>query len=59
MNKSRLAPRPYDRLLHKALEYLTDAAEVSRNGDTKLRLKKMDEATTLMQSYDILYGHVV
>lgn len=59
MNKSKLTPRPYDRLLHKALEYLTDAVEASRNGDTKLTLKKMDEATILVQSYDILYGHVV
>lgn len=57
MNKSGLAPKPYDKLLHKALEYLTDAVEASRNGDTKLVTTKQNEATTLMQSYDILYGH--
>lgn len=32
MNKSSLAPKPYDKLLHKALEYLIDAGEASRNG---------------------------
>lgn len=57
MNKSGLAPKSYDKLLHKALEYLTDAVEASRNGDTKLVTTKQNEATTIMQSYDILYGH--
>ena len=57
MNKSVLKPQPYDKLLHKALECLGVAAGALRDGNTKLVATKQNEATTLMQSYDIMYGH--
>ena len=57
MNKSVLKPQPSDKILHKALECLGVAAGALRDGNTKLAATKQNEATTIMQRYDILYGH--
>ena len=57
MNDSGIKPQPYDRLLYKALECLQAAAEALRNGDHERAAVKQNEATSLMVSYDIMYGH--
>ena len=60
MNDGGLRPQPYDKLLHKALECLGVAAGgggALRDGNTNLVATKQNEATSLMTSYDIMYGH--
>ena len=57
----RIKPQPYDKLLRKALELLTEASKIhpEKTGDMRdltqvWRLE--DQATMLMESYDLMMG---
>ena len=57
----RIKPQPYDKLLRKALELLTEASKFQpeKTGDMRdltqiWRLE--DQATMLMESYDLMMG---
>ena len=58
---TNIKPQPYDKLLRKALELLTEASTIrpEKTGDMRdltqiWRLQ--DQATMLMESYDLVMG---
>ena len=57
----RIKPQPYDKLLRKALGLLTEASEYhpEKTGDMR-DLERIwyleNQATTLMESYDLMMG---
>ena len=57
----RIKPQPYDKLLRKALELLTEASTIhpEKTGDMRDLEKIWDlesQATMLMDSYDMVMG---
>ena len=58
---TNIKPQPYDKLLRKALELLTEASMIhpEKTGDMR-DLERIwyleDQATTLMESYDLMMG---
>ena len=57
----RIKPQPYDKLLRKALELLTEASTIypEKTGDMRdlYRIWDLeDQATKLMESYDMVMG---
>ena len=57
----RIKPQPYDKLLRKALELLTEASTINpeKTGDMRDLEKIWDlelQATMLMESYDMVMG---
>ena len=57
----RIKPQPYDKLLRKALGFLTEAAEYhpEKTGDMRdlERIWELEnQATMLMESYDMVMG---
>ena len=58
---TNIKPQPYDKLLRKALELLTEASTIrpEKTGDMRDLEKIWDlelQATMLMESYDIVMG---
>lgn len=57
----RIKPQPYDKLLRKALELLTEASTIhpEKTGDMRDLERIWDlecQATILMESYDMVMG---
>ena len=57
----RIKPQPYDKLLRKALELLTEASKIhpEKTGDMNDHMQFWDleyQATILMESYDMVMG---
>ena len=58
---TNIKPQPYDKLLRKALEFLTEASMIrpDKTGDMRDLEKIWDlelQATMLMESYDLVMG---
>ena len=58
---TNIKPQPYDKLLRKALELLTEASKIhpEKTGDMRDLEKIWDlesQATMLMESYDMVMG---
>ena len=58
---TNIKPQPYDKLLRKALELLTEASTIrpEKTGDMRDRTliwRLEDQATMLMESYDMVMG---
>ena len=58
---TNIKPQPYDKLLRKALEFLTEASKIhpEKTGDMRDLEKIWDlesQATMLMDSYDMVMG---
>ena len=58
---TNIKPQPYDKLLGKALEFLTEASMIhpEKTGDMRDLEKIWDlelQATMLMESYDMVMG---
>ena len=58
---TNIKPQPYDKLLRKALELLTEASMIrpEKTGDMRdlARIWRLeDQAMTLMESYDMVVG---
>ena len=54
---TNIKPQPYDKLLRKALELLTEASMIrpEKTGVTRI-WRLQDQATMLMESYDVVTG---
>ena len=58
---TKIKPQPYDKLLRKALELLTEASKIrpEKTGDMRDLERIWDlelQATILMESYDMVMG---
>ena len=58
---TKIKPQPYDKLLRKALELLTEASTIrpEKTGDMRDLERIWDlelQATILMESYDLMMG---